>query len=213
MKKLKKIKKIHIQIVLLTIILMFILAYYMVAIEIKPVMKAICEVKARIIATQAINNAVKAELQKDNIKDQLIVSTFDNAGRINMIKTNAQVMNILSANITASVQEKIKDLTEQPFTISLGAVLNNWMFPDFGPNLHYNIIPQGSVLVDFISEFVESGINQTKYKLYITVSVQIRVISPIITSDIEVKNNVLLTEIVIIGDVPESFTQFPINNR
>jgi len=35
----------------------------------------------------------------------------------------------------------------------------------------------------------------------------------LLTSDIEVKNNVLLTEIVIIGDVPESFTQFPINNR
>lgn len=213
MKKLKKIKKIHIQILLFTIILMFILTYYMIAIEIKPVMKAICEVKARIIATQAINNAVKAELQKDNIKDQLIVSTFDNVGRINMIKTNAQVMNVLSANITASVQEKIKDLTEQPFSISLGAVLNNWMFPELGPKLKYNIIPQGSVLVDFISEFVESGINQTKYKLYITVTVQIRVISPIVTSDIEVKNNVLLTEIVIIGDVPESFTQFPINNR
>jgi len=156
----------------------------MIAIEIKPVMKAICEVKARIIATQAINNAVKAELQKDNIKDQLIVSTFDNVGRINMIKTNAQVMNVLSANITASVQEKIKDLTEQPFSISLGAVLNNWMFPELGPKLKYNIIPQGSVLVDFISEFVESGINQTKYKLYITVTVQIRVISPIVTSDI-----------------------------
>ena len=192
---------------------MFIIAYYVVAVEIKPVLKAICEVRARIIATQAINNAVKAELQKDNLKDQLIVSTFDNEGRINMIKTNAQVMNILSANITESVQNKIKDLTELPFTISLGAVLNNWMIPDHGPNLKYSIIPQGSVLVDFVSEFVESGINQTKYKLYITVTVQIRVISPIVTSDIEVKNNVLLTEIVIVGDVPESFTQFPINNR
>lgn len=213
MKKLKRIKKAHIKIILLSIIVIFILVYYMVAIEIKPVLKAICEVRARIIATQAINNAVKAELQKDNLKDQLIVSTFDNAGRINMINTNAQVMNILSSNITASVQDKIKDLTEQPFVISLGAVLNNWMFPDFGPNLKYSILPQGSVLVDFISEFEESGINQTKYKLYITVNVQIRVISPIVTSDIEVKNNVLLTEIVIIGDVPESFTQFPINNR
>ena len=210
---LKKLKKKYIQVVLFVIIVIFILNYYLIAVEIKPVLESICEVRARIIATQAINAAVKSELQKDNLKDQLIITTFDNYGKLNMINTNTQVMNILSANITATVQEKIKDLTEQPFTITLGAVLNNWMFPDFGPTLKYGILPQGSVLVDFVSEFVDSGINQTKYKLYITVNVQIRVISPITTSDIDVKNNILLTEIVIIGDVPDSFTQFPINNR
>lgn len=209
----KKLKKIHVQILLFVIIVMFILTYYVIEVKIKPVLAAICEVRARIIATQAINNAIKSELQKDDLKDQIIISTFDNEGKLNMININTRVMNILSANITANVQEKIKDLTKQPFSINLGNVINSWLFPNFGPKLKYNIIPQGSVLVDFTTGFEESGINQTKYKIYITVSVNIRVISPVVTSDIEVKNNVLLTEVVIIGDVPDSFTQFPINNR
>lgn len=130
-----------------------------------------------------------------------------------MINTNTSVMNVLSANITYKVQEKIKDISNEYFTIPLGTALNSQLLADMGPNLTFKIRPQGSVLVDFITEFEESGINQTRYKIYITVSINIRVISPSITSDLEVNNNVLLSEIVIVGDVPESYTQFPITNR
>lgn len=209
----KKNKKNILKIVIFVLIVLFIIFYYLVDSQIYPVLTSICEVRARIIATQAINNAIKTELQKDDLKEQLIVTTYDNEGKISMISTNTNVMNILSANITATVQDALKGLTKQPFSINLGYVLNNWLLPDFGPKLKYNIIPQGSVLVDFITEFEESGINQTRYKIYITVSVNIRVISPIVTQDIEVSNNVLLSEIVIIGDVPNSFTQFPLNSR
>lgn len=184
----KKIKASYIRVVLFVIFLLMLLIYFMIEVKIKPFLSSICEVRARIIATQAINNAIKQELQKDDLKEQLIVSTFDKDGRINMITTNANVMNLLSANITANVQEVLKGLTKQPFSINLGAVLNNWLFPDIGPTLNYNIIPQGSVLVDFITEFEESGINQTRYKIYITVSVNIRVISPAVTSDSGMKS-------------------------
>ncbi|QSX06392.1 sporulation protein YunB [Sedimentibacter sp. zth1] len=183
MKKLKKLKKSHIKILLFTLLVIFILVYYIIEVRIKPVLASICEVRARIIATQAINNAIKTELQKDDLKEQLIVSTYDNEGKINMISTNANIMNILSANITANVQGALKGLTKQPFSINLGYVLNNWLLPDLGPELEYNIIPQGSVLVDFITEFEESGINQTRYKIFITVTVEIRVISPAVTND------------------------------
>lgn len=211
--KIKKIKKIHIKIVFVTLLILLTVIYFYIEYQIVPVLATICEVRGKIIATQAINKAIKNELQKDDLKDQLIVSTYDNQGKINMINTNATIMNILSANITSNVQSALKSLTKQPFSISLGSVLNNWLIPEIGPSLKYNIVPQGSVLVDFITEFEESGINQTRYKIYITVKVNIRVISPVITQDIEVSNNVLLSEIVIIGDVPDSFTQFPITNN
>lgn len=209
----KAIKKTTLKIILFLFVFFTVFIYYYLEFKINPTLQSICEVRAKVLATESINEAIKDELQKDNLKEQLIVSTFDNSGRITMINTNTSVMNVLSANITYKVQEKIKDISNEYFTIPLGTALNSQLLADMGPNLTFKIRPQGSVLVDFITEFEESGINQTRYKIYITVSINIRVISPSITSDLEVNNNVLLSEIVIVGDVPESYTQFPITNR
>ena len=212
---LKKSKKvvIYIEIVIIIALILFGIVYYLVEVEINPIFKSLCEIRTKILATETINEAVKFELKNKTLRDNLIITTFDNNGKLVMLTTNAEAMNQLSANITERVQSKLKELKEQPFEITLGAVMNSWMFPDFGPTLKYGILPQGNVIVDFKSEFEESGINQTKYKLYISVAVQLKVVSPIVTSDINIQNNILISEIVIIGDVPESFTQFPINNR
>jgi len=118
-------------------------------------------------------------------------------------------MNNISNNIAKNVQQKIVKLEQQQFTIPLFTALDSQLLAGKGPNLNFSILHQGSVLVDFVTEFEESGINQTRYKIYITVEVDMRVISPVTTSSLTVKNNVLIAEIVIVGEVPESYMNFP----
>jgi sporulation protein YunB len=186
-----------------------IVTYYYVEVNIMPTLKSICEVKAKVIATQIINTTVREELERDEIREQILSPSYDKDGKINMIKTDALVMNQISTNISNSVQQKIINLKNQSFTIPLFSALNSQLFANKGPLLKFTILHQGSVLVDFITEFEESGINQTRYKIYITVGVDMRIISPVITSTISVTNNVLIAEVVIVGDVPQSYMNFP----
>lgn len=192
------------------LLLMFVTAtYYYIEASIRPTLSSICEVQARVIASKIINQTVRDELNKDSLKDQILIPSYDREGKINMIKTDAMIMNTLSNNIAKNVQQKIVDLEHQKFSIPFFTALDSQLLAGKGPDLNFTILHQGSVLVDFITEFEESGINQTRYKIYITVKVDIRVLSPVTTSSAEVNNNVLIAEIVIVGDVPESYMNFP----
>jgi sporulation protein YunB len=187
--------------------------YYYIEVNIRPTLAAICEVQAKIIATRIINEIVRNELNKDSIKDQILVPSYDREGKINMIRTDAMIMNTISNSIAKNVQSKIIELEHQKFTIPLFTALDSQLLAGKGPKLNFTILHHGSVLVDFITEFEESGINQTRYKIYITVEVDMRVISPVTTSNTSVKNNVLIAEIVIVGDVPDSYMNFPSLNE
>lgn len=198
----------HIFILFLVILLA--IAYYYIEDNIKPTLVSICEVKAKVIATEIINDTVRDELKNDALKEQILIPTFDNDGKINMIRTDALAMNTISSSIANMVQKRIASLSNQEFSIPLGSALNSQLLSNTGPTLNFTILHQGSVLVDFVTEFDESGINQTRYKIYITVSVDVRIISPVTTSSITVNNNVLIAEIVIVGEVPESYMKFPI---
>lgn len=195
--------------ILIVILIFSLITYYYIEVNIRPNLAAICEVQAKVIATRIINEIVRSELNKDSIKDEILVPSYDRGGRINMIRTDALVMNTISNSIAKNVQQKIVDLEQQEFSIPLFTALDSQLLAGKGPNLNFFILHQGSVLVDFITEFEESGINQTRYKIYITVEVDMRVISPVATKSTTVKNNVLIAEIVIVGEVPDSYMNFP----
>lgn len=186
-----------------------ILSYYYVEASIKPTIASICEVKAKVIATQIVNDTVREELNKDELKEQILIPTYDRDGRVNMIRTDAMVMNTISSNIARNVQKRIVELKNQTFSIPLFTALGSQLLAGQGPHLNFTILHQGSVLVDFVTEFAESGINQTRYKIYITVDVEISVLSPVTTSSTTVGSNVLIAEVVIVGDVPDSYMNLP----
>ncbi len=197
-------------IIILFLVILLLISYYYIEKSIKPTLESICEVKAKVIATEIINATVREELKNDILKEQILIPTFDNDGKINMIRTDAMAMNTVSSNIANKVQNKIVSLANQKFSIPLGSALDSQLLSNTGPLLNFTILHQGSVLVDFVTEFDESGINQTRYKIYITVTVDMRIISPVTTSNVTVNNNVLIAEIVIVGEVPESYMKFPL---
>lgn len=205
----KKYKGNFTKLVLIIILIFSLITYCYVEVNIRPTLSAICEVQAKVIASKIINEIVRNELNKDSIKDQILIPSYDREGKINMIRTDAMVMNTISNSIAKNVQNKIVELEHQKFSIPLFTALDSQLLAGKGPELNFTILHQGSVLVDFITEFEESGINQTRYKIYITVEVDMRVISPVTTSSTSVDNNVLIAEIVIVGDVPDSYMNFP----
>lgn len=209
----KKYKGSFIKLILIITLIFLLITYYYIEVSIRPTLATICEVQAKVIALKIINETVRSELNRESIKDKILVPSYDREGKINMIRTDALVMNTISNNIAKNVQQRIVDLEQQKFSIPLFTALDSQLLAGKGPDLNFLILHQGSVLVDFVTEFEESGINQTRYKIYITVEVDMRVLSPVTTSSTTVKNNVLIAEIVIVGDVPESYMNFPSINE
>lgn len=64
---------------------------------------------------------------------------------------------------------------------------------------------EGTVETDLRSEFKEAGINQTLHRIYLEVKCNVNILTPYNTITETITNQVLLTEGVIIGNIPGTY--------
>ena len=64
---------------------------------------------------------------------------------------------------------------------------------------------EGTVETDLRSEFKEAGINQTLHRIYLEVKCNVTILTPYETITETITSQVLLTEGVIIGDIPDTY--------
>ena len=75
----------------------------------------------------------------------------------------------------------------------------------YGPPIKIEIFPYGEVGCKFLSQFISAGINQTQHKIYVQVDTFVNVVLPFKTLSVRMKNEVLVCESVIIGEIPETY--------
>lgn len=206
MRKQRK-KKIFFYIITVFIIVLGIYVYNIINKQIKPTIHAMCEIQAKKIATQAINDAVKSKIKGDiEYKDLLFVKQ-DNEGKVTMIQANTGLMNNIASEVALEVQEKIRQIPGGTIKIPLGNALNSQIIS--GPKIKLDLEPHGSVTVDFDTDFLESGINQTIHRVYLTIITDVKMVFPLISDTVTVRANVPIAETIIVGDVPESYINVP----
>lgn len=67
------------------------------------------------------------------------------------------------------------------------------------------MLTEGTVETDLKSEFIESGINQTLHRIYLEVRCNVSILTPYDTINETITNQVLLTEGLIIGNIPDTY--------
>lgn len=210
MKRRRKSRKRKITFVFLVAVFVLIIYGFIVFDQnIKPTILALSEVKARMIATQAVNDAIKSKI-KDDIKYQdLIFVKTDNEGKITMMQANTVLMNSIASDVALEIQNKMRRLSINSIDVPLGNAFDSQLLAQFGPRIKMNIVPQGTVSVDFATEFKESGINQTIHKVFLIINTNVRIIVPLASETVNVTANVPIAETIIIGDVPENYIYVP----
>ncbi len=172
---------------------------------IKPAMNAVAEVRVRYYAVDIMNRAIKqVTSQSDSIKS--VVEVLTNAdGSVRLVQTDSVAMNRLSTLVSQTAQEMLQDLTDIKISVPLGSIVSNGIFSGKGPDIIVNMVPAGAVNTSFSTEFENAGINQTRHRVYLEVSAQVRIVAPLSGSAIDVKTVVPITEMIIVGDVPDTY--------
>lgn len=67
------------------------------------------------------------------------------------------------------------------------------------------MMTEGTVETDLRSEFKEAGINQTLHRIYLEVRCNVSILTPYDTINETITNQVLLTEGLIIGNIPDTY--------
>ena len=185
--------------------IMLIYSYYIVERNIKPTILAMSEINARLVATQAINEAVNSKIGNNSFNNLVDFKT-DNNGRISLIQANTVQMNKLAAETSMEIQKQIKEIGDTDLKIPISSIMGSQIFANTGPKISVNIQPAGTVNVDFYTDFEEAGINQTRLKIYLIVKTDVQIIVPLAKNKIDVTTHIPVSETIIVSDVSEGKT-------
>ncbi len=209
----KKMLKIKIMLVLALLFTMTITTFLYVDKEIMPTVQAIGELKAQELTTRAVNQGVSSVLDKNIEYKDLIYVKEDGEGNITMMQANTMAMNRVASDMALSIQEQLKQIRAASERIPLGNALRSQLLAQYGPKIKLTVTPVGMVDVNFGTEFQQSGINQTRHRIFLIVNTRVRVIVPFSSNTIEIVTYVPIAETVIVGKVPHSYIQVPEDNK
>jgi sporulation protein YunB len=138
--------------------------------------------------------------------DSLMHVTADGAGQVRLIQANTPEMNRLAAKASLLSQEKLRAAGDQAVHIPLGSALGMTLFAGAGPKIEVQILPVGSVHAAFLTDFSTAGINQTRHRVSLTLTAQVQMVIPTGAKKVEVSTQVAMAESIIVGEVPDTFT-------
>lgn len=166
------------------------------------------EVNSNALVTRAINSAV-AEILTDKIAyDALISVERDEEGNITMINANSHEINALSREFAQKTEEKIEDFGVSGIAIPIGTFSGINILVGRGPAITAMVKPIGAVSCNFLTQFESAGINQTNHKILLQISVGVGVIMPLSTYTFSTKQDIILSESVLIGKVPQVYLNY-----
>lgn len=174
----------------------------------RPLVFALAQARSSAMATKVLSAAVDEALGDGIAYDDLMNVRMDERGQVALLSANTMRMNRLAQSAGAAAQRMLEQMSSERVTVPLGAALGMTLLAGSGPEIPVSIVPVGSVTTDFVTEFEACGINQTRHKVYLTLSASVRIVIPTGAKTTEVSVNVLAAESIIVGAVPEGFVGY-----
>ena len=169
-----------------------------------PVFDTLCENRAKSIAT-IVSNEQASNIMKEHTYDEFFTIEKDTNGNITMIKSNIIPINEVISDVAVKIQEEINKRGRENIEIALGSFTGFKLLANRGPGVKIKISSIGNVETDLKSEFISQGINQTLHRVYLEVNCEISILTPFNDISKNIKNQVLLIENIIVGNVPNTY--------
>lgn len=177
--------------------------------NLRPTLEAIAEARAKVIATQAINDAINTKIAQEIKYGLLITVHTDHNGKPSWAQVNTMEVNRIVAATTMRVQETLGGIRGEVLRIPLGQAFNSQLLANTGPRIPFTIVPVGTVNVEVTDAFEQAGINQTRHKIYLEVYTDVQIVIPFVTRTVQVHSQVPIADVTYLGDVPQTVIDLP----
>ena len=173
----------------------------------RPVIKAISVSKAKVISTEAVNEAILQELSENKeAYNQIVKLEKLENGELTAILSDMEKVNKLKSRVGMIIQNKFLSLKDRKISVALGTLSGIEMFNGLGPGVPMKISVSGNVSTDFKTSFSGAGINQTIYQIYLYIRTRICVMVPGCSCCEDFESSFLVSEIVVLGNVPKVYS-------
>lgn len=186
------------------ILFIFLLIFGIVVKAVTPVFNRLCADKAKSIATIITNDETTNAIINYQYSDFVIIHKDENEN-ILMLESNMKNINIVISDVANRIQTSINNTKDEKLNISLGSFTGISILSGRGIKVPIRISTVGNVKTNVRSEFISKGINQTLHRLYLDIESEISVLTPFNTINESIKNQLILAENIIVGEIPETY--------
>lgn len=176
---------------------------------VEPNLDEISRLKAKGLITEIVGETVRETFSDATEPDDYFVIKKDDNGKIQLIQANTALMNRKTAVLTVTLQERYKSMEPEKMEIPVGTVFGSPLVSQMEQTILIRVLPLSVSSCNFETAFESQGINQTKHQIYVRIETEVRVLQPFSHENFHITTRMLLSELVIIGDVPENYVSVP----
>lgn len=169
-----------------------------------PVFKSSCETAASSKGNKIINDEVY-KVMKDYTYNDLIRIDKDINGKISLIEANSVAINGITSKINANIQREFDKIPRITVFINMGTVSGISALSSLEPRFEMELESAGNIKSIVRTEFKSVGINQTHHKIYLDIDARVGILTPFSAFWKDINTDVLISEAIIVGEVPETY--------
>ena len=174
-------------------------------IKMRPLIEVVAKEKAQTAVIKVIQECIARQIAPDLHYEDVMEIYRDTDGKIVLMAPNYGMINTISSNVFLDVETSMRHIGNDKIQVPLGTILGSSLFASFGPEIPIEVLPMGKIDVNLTNEFIEAGINQTKHRVMVEVTVEVKVLIPFYSEPMEVQSSAPLCESIIIGDIPNTY--------
>lgn len=169
---------------------------------VNPVVFNYAEAAVDALTVQAVNHGI-ADVVNTDTYTHLTDIRRDANGAITSINADATAMNLLAVQVSSSAQNYLSDQSTAGIPVPVGTFSGIPFLVGRGHAVKLDLRLVGAVNCNFDSQFKTAGINQTEHKITLRTYAVVDVILPFYTKRTNVSIEMLFSDSIIVGQVPE----------
>lgn len=181
------------------------LAFYWLDVKVRPVMTVAARAIATRVATDALNEAVTAQIAHDADYSRIVEIDTGPDGHLQVARFNFASVTELQVAATHRAQVNLQALSADSLPLPLGQILAGPIVGRAGPQLSMHLYLVGSAHSSVTTDVKSVGVNQTVHILYLDLTAQVNVVAPLLSSPVTVQSHIPLAYVVLSGTVPNTY--------
>ena len=172
---------------------------------VKPIIYSKCESEMKLQTEKHIADAL-LNIEETNLLTDIIDFKYDSNGSISSYSTDTYKTTMLRSTLSTLLINSFKGESEINLTIPVGTLSGIPFLYGIGKNFRFKLTEFSFVNLDVESDFSDSGINQTLYKLYLKVEATTYIKELFGKKKISISSRIPISETVLVGAVPDAYT-------
>lgn len=176
--------------------------------QLREVAKAFAKSAVKTALINATNRSCERIMNEASVSyGDLAVISRNEKGLATSVEINTVAANRLKAQLTNEIAKELSLISTQTFSIPLSAAFGIYYSSFKTPTLCYTVHITTTVTSDFKSNFYSAGINQVLHQIVLNVGLESDLAMLSDKTENRCSTNFLIAQTVIVGAVPEAFTE------